>query len=265
MPGRAQPRRPLPQLARELTEERFGFDTFRPGQEEAIAAVWGGRDTLAVLPTGLGKSFIYQLAALLIEGSTIVVSPLIALQQGQVSALAEIDTAAAANSFGTASERAEALASLRNGDLEFLLLSPEQLAHDDVLAEAAAAEPSLLVVDEAHCISRWGHDFRPDYLGLGGVIERLSHPPVLALTATAAPPVREEIVQRLGMRDPAIVVAGFDRPNISLSVERFVTDEDKRAAVIEAAATAEAPGIVYTATRRGAEQLAEAIGPRAAA
>src|SRR3954451_2657260 len=130
MPGRAQPRSPLPQLARQLTAERFGFDAFRPGQEEAITAVVEGRDTLAVLPTGLGKSFIYQLAALLIDGPTLVVSPLIALQHDQVNALEEIDAAAAANSLEGPTKRASALEALRRGELEFLLLSPEQLAND---------------------------------------------------------------------------------------------------------------------------------------
>src|SRR3954471_12439706 len=143
MPGRAQPRPPLPQLARQLTAERFGFDAFRPGQEAAIAAVVGGRDTLAVLPTGLGKSFIYQLAALLIDGPTLVVSPLIALQHDQVTSLEHIDAAAAANSNAGNKERAAALEALRDGELEFLLLSPEQLANDDVLDEVVEARPSL--------------------------------------------------------------------------------------------------------------------------
>jgi ATP-dependent DNA helicase RecQ len=252
-----------------LAREVFGFESFRPGQRQAIDAVLAGRDTLAVLPTGSGKSLIYQLAALALDGPTVVVSPLIALQRDQVEGLAGVDTAAAANSHASASERASTFEALRAGELEFLFLAPEQLANDEVRAHVAEARPSLFVVDEAHCISSWGHDFRPDYLRLGAVIESLGHPTVLALTATASPPVREEIVERLRLVDPAVVVRGFDRPNIFLAVDRFVGEEDKRAALVEAVASAAAagdtPGIVYTATRRSAEELAALVGEGAVA
>jgi ATP-dependent DNA helicase RecQ len=228
-----------------------------------------GRDTLAVLPTGSGKSAIYQLAAMLLDGPTVVVSPLIALQRDQVESLDGLGadtTAAAANSHASDSEREATLHALRRGRLEFLFLAPEQLANDDVRAQVVQAKPSLFVVDEAHCISAWGHDFRPDYLRLGAVIEELGHPTTLALTATASPPVREEIVERLGLGpEPAVVVRGFDRPNISFAVERFVEEDDKRAALIDRVAAAPKPGIVYAATRRATEKLAEALGPGAIA
>ena len=202
--------------------EVLGFPSLRPGQGEAISAVLTGRDTLAVLSTGSGKSAIYQLAGLLTDGATLVVSPLIALQRDQVDHLRERALGAAElNSSVPKREREEALAELAEDALEFLFLAPEQLANDEVLDELTAARPSLVVIDEAHCISEWGHDFRPDYLRLGAAIEALGQPTVLALTATAAPPVRDEIIARLGMRDPEVVVRGFDRPNIELAVERF--------------------------------------------
>src|SRR3954452_15532671 len=241
----------------------LGFEALRPGQREAIESVLAGRDTLAVLSTGSGKSAIYQIAGLLTKGATVVVSPLIALQRDQVDALRERALGAAQlNSSVPESERAEALAELAEDALEFLFLAPEQLANAEVLDELAASRPSLVVIDEAHCISEWGHDFRPDYVRLGTAIETLGHPPVLALTATAAPPVRDEIVQRLGLRDPAVVVRGFDRPNIDLAVERFHDERHKDRALLEAVEVAAKPGIVYAATRRRTEELAAALAER---
>ena len=219
-----------------------------------------------MLPTGAGKSAIYQLAALLIPGPTVVVSPLIALQRDQVAALvANGVDAAEANSQVKAAERRQAFDDMIAGDLEFLFVAPEQLANPEVLEQTEAAKPSLVVVDEAHCISSWGHDFRPDYLRLGAVTEALGRPPVLALTATAAPPVRSEIVERLGLRDPVVVVRGFDRPNISLTVLRFTDGDAKRAALLDRvaeAAGAPGVGIVYVATRRTAEEVADALEER---
>src|SRR3954469_15340651 len=238
--------------------EVFGFDELRPGQAEAVESVLGSRDTLAVMSTGYGKSAIYQIAALLIPGATVVVSPLIALQTDQVEELEREGAggAAAVSSFVPSGAREEALEELAEGSLEFLFLSPEQLSNDDVLASVAAAGPSLFVVDEAHCISEWGHDFRPDYLKLGAVAEAVGRPPLLALTATASPPVREEIVERLGMRSPEVIVRGFDRPEIELSVERFHDARSKQRALLERVVAEPKPGIVYAATRRLAEELA---------
>jgi ATP-dependent DNA helicase RecQ len=248
----------------ELARTRLGFDGLRPGQEEAVRAVLGGRDVLAVMPTGSGKSAIYQLAALELPGPTIVVSPLIALQRDQVEAIDGFtdEGAEALNSQLSHGRREDLLERLEAGELEFVLLAPEQLANEETLERLAAAKPSLFVVDEAHCVSEWGHDFRPDYLRLGAAREAVGAPTLLALTATASPPVRDEIVERLRLRDPLLVVRGFDRPNIRLSVETFFEEKAKDEALATAVAEAPRPGIVYAATRARAEELAERLGGR---
>ncbi|MFZ5850858.1 MAG: DEAD/DEAH box helicase, partial [Actinomycetota bacterium] len=230
-----------------------------------MAAVAAGRDTLVVLPTGAGKSAVYQVPAVLRRGPTVVVSPLIALQQDQVARLAELGRrtqAFAVSSAVTEGERDEAFRRVADGAAEFLFLAPEQLANPDVLARVATLRPSLVAVDEAHCVSSWGHDFRPDYLRLGELVDALGHPPVVALTATAAPPVRDDIVTRLRLRDPLVVVRGYARPNIVLEVVRVLPPEEQRAALLDRAANLPAPGLVYAGTRRGAEELAAAAGAR---
>lgn len=244
-----------------LAEAHLGYEDLRPGQEAAIKSVLEHRDTLAVMPTGSGKSAIYQLAAAQIPGSTIVISPLLALQRDQVESIAHEDIdvghAAVINSTISTTERAEIFDRWKQGKIEFLFLAPEQFNNSETIEHFQSAKPSLFVVDEAHCISEWGHDFRPDYMRLGTVIQALGHPPILALTATASPPVREEIVQRLGMEDPRVIVRGFDRPNLRLSVKRYETDGDeKRAAFIKRVQKLQKPGIVYVATRKLTEQLA---------
>ena len=246
-----------------VAREALGYE-LRPEQREAAEAVVAGRDTLVVMPTGSGKSAVYQVAALRLGGPTVVVSPLIALQRDQLEAIddAGVARAAALNSTLRASERRETLEALARRTLEFLFLAPEQLAGEELLATIRDARPGLFVVDEAHCISEWGHDFRPEYLRLGAVVEELGHPTVLALTATASPPVREEIVERLGLRAPLVVVHGFDRPNIRLAVESFSHEREKREALLAAVTAAEKPGIVYAATRAGAEEIAAALSER---
>ena len=239
-PGRA--------VIEELARERLGFGQLRPGQAPAVQALANGRDALAVLPTGGGKSAIYELAGLLREGPTVVVSPLIALQDDQLAHLQAAGLRAVVlNSQQAAGARAAAL--LASCDSRtFVFLSPEQLANEQTRQTLRRAGPGLFVVDEAHLISQWGHDFRPDYMLLGAQAEAVGAPVRLALTATAAPPVRAEIVRRLGLRDPVVVIGDFDRPHIELSVHRTLTAPDKQRELVRAAGELAGPGIVYAAT-----------------
>ena len=269
---------------RRLAADSFGITDLRAGQLDGMRALASGRDVLAVMPTGYGKSAIYQVPALLLHRRepdpsrrrpAVVVSPLIALQEDQLEGLlaaAGADGAVAINSSHSAAEQEHAWQAAESGAAAFLFLAPEQLAKDSTVERLAALAPTLFVVDEAHCVTSWGHDFRPDYLRLGEVRERLGNPATAALTATAAPPVREEILARLRMTDPLVLVRGFDRPNISLAVVRHHEDKDKRRAVI-AQATAlvgelHVPGLVYAAKRKDTEKYAAKLartGLRAAA
>ena len=240
----------------------FGWSTLRTGQREAIATVLTGRDTLALMPTGYGKSAIYQVAGALVDGPTVVVSPLISLEFDQVTGLAEhpdAPPAAAVNSSQSEKANAAAWKTLRPGERGYLFLSPEQLTRPDVLERLRAAEVKLVVVDEAHCVSSWGHDFRPDYLRLADGIEAIGQPTVVALTATASPPVRDEIIRRLRLRDPMVYTHGFDRPNLHLRVVRHETNADKRRAVVDQLSTLPKPGLVYVGTRRDTTAYADAI------
>ncbi|HEV7863125.1 MAG TPA: RecQ family ATP-dependent DNA helicase [Acidimicrobiia bacterium] len=252
----------LGDLVEQVAHTALGLERLRPGQEEAAAAVLAGHDVLAVMPTGAGKSAIYQIAGALVPGATVVVSPLIALQQDQVAAIGDgLGGARQVNSSMSEGERRAAFGELGDGELEFLFVAPEQLANPETLERVKAGHPSLFVVDEAHCISAWGHDFRPDYLRLGSFIEALGRPQIIALTATAAPPVRREIVEELRMRDPVVVVSGFMRPNIHLAVETHA-DHEHIPAVVDRAVATPGTGIVYVATRRQAEELASEIAAR---
>ena len=248
-----------------LAASSFSLPDLRPGQLAGMRALAAGRDVLAVMPTGYGKSAIYQVAAQHLHNTTgrpaVVVSPLIALQEDQQDSLAGDlggQAAVVVNSSHSASEVDAAWEAVEQGKATFVFLAPEQLAKQETVDRLAALDIALFVVDEAHCVSSWGHDFRPDYLSLGTVRERLGGPPVAALTATAAPPVRDEIVERLDMQDPLVLVRGFDRPNISLDVVRHQEDNGKRKAVLEQVAglARSGQGLLYAATRKDTAKYA---------
>ena len=237
----------------------FGHEQLWPGQYDAVRALLDGHDVLLVGSTGSGKSLAYQLPAVLLQRPTLVVSPLLALQADQVTRLDQRGTqtsAARISSAETPKQRRQALSAAAAGDLEFLFLAPEQLANDDVREAIAALRPSLVAVDEAHCVSSWGHDFRPDYLRLGELLADLDDPRIIAMTATAAPPVRADIVERLRLHDPTVVVGGSARTNIYLAVERCLDEADQRARVQQAVLGTAAPGIVYVRTRKASEAYA---------
>jgi ATP-dependent DNA helicase RecQ len=244
---------------RRVAAERLGFGRLRPGQLDAIAAAVAGRDVLAVLPTGAGKSAIYELAGLLRTGPTVVVSPLIALQDDQLAHVRDSDLSAiVVNSTQSSHARAEALAAACSAD-GFVFVSPEQLTNAETREVLRRAHPGLFVVDEAHLISQWGQDFRPDYLRLGAHADALGAHARIALTATAAPPVRDEIVRRLGLRDPEVVIGDFDRPEIYLSVHHVGSAKEKQREIERAASELEGSGIVYATTRAGAQAVKDTL------
>ncbi|MDT5035750.1 MAG: ATP-dependent helicase RecQ, partial [Micromonosporaceae bacterium] len=254
---------PLSLRLRRAARRHFGWRRLRTGQLDAMRAVLKRRDALAVLPTGHGKSAIYQVPATLLDGPTVVISPLLALQSDQIAALLGRDDpalrAVRVSSAETPGQQRAALAAVRGGAARFLFITPEQLAEPERLAEVRALKPALVAVDEAHCISAWGHDFRPDYLQLGHLIGELGRPPVVALTATASPPVREDITARLRLREPRLVVTGLDRPNLYLEAVGCVTEGDRYRRLLERLRDEEPPGIVYAPTRRIAEDLADRL------
>ncbi|KQM38358.1 ATP-dependent DNA helicase RecQ [Microbacterium sp. Leaf203] len=260
----------LEQSAR-TAREVFGWDDLLPGQAEAIDAVVSGRDTLVVFPTGAGKSAVYQIAGCELGGTTVVISPLLALQRDQIDSIdaaPDAPAAVALNSRAGAAAKKAAWAAIEGPDAVYAFLAPEQLANAEVFDRLAKADVRLVVIDEAHCVSAWGHDFRPDYARIGDAIEALGHPPVLALTATASAPVRDDIVSSLGMREPHLEVRGMDRPEIHMAVRRHEHDADKRRAVVADVQDAGGPVLLYVATRKGTDSYAEELrelGLRAAA
>jgi ATP-dependent DNA helicase RecQ len=248
--------------ARVIAAQVFGHASLLPGQEEAMNALLEGHDVLLVAPTGAGKSLTYQVPAVALEGCTVVVSPLLALQRDQLEGLQESGERTQAvriSSEESAGQRDEAFRKLVDAESEFLFLSPEQLARPEVNQRVAALRPSLVAVDEAHCVSAWGHDFRPDYFRVGELVESIGRPRVIAMTATAAPPVRDDIANRLRLRDLVTIVRGFGRDNLTLSVRPCHGAESQAEEVLAAVRRTVGPGIVYCRTRRATEDYASAL------
>ncbi|HEY0169838.1 MAG TPA: RecQ family ATP-dependent DNA helicase [Pyrinomonadaceae bacterium] len=243
---------------RRTMREVFGLERLRPGQAEVIRSVLEGEDTLAVMPTGAGKSLCFQLPALHLPGTTVVVSPLISLMKDQVDKLSEAGVEAAqVNSALTVVERRESLGRIERDESEFVFTTPERMADPAFLETLRGADVDLVVVDEAHCISEWGHDFRPSYLALGAAIKTLGAPPVLALTATATPAVVEDVKKRLGLPRMRVFNTGIYRENLRYEVARVTNEREKRQQLARVMRETEGTGIVYCATVKAAEALAE--------
>jgi ATP-dependent DNA helicase RecQ len=244
-----------------VLKEIFGFDSFKPGQEEAIRAVLEGRDTLAVMPTGGGKSLCYQIPALMQESLTVIVSPLISLMKDQVDSLIQSSVADAATLHSGLSpeERWEVERRVRTGETRMLYVAPERLRSLEFVLSLRRAGVGLFVVDEAHCISEWGHNFRPDYLFLPRAVRDLGNPPILALTATATPRVRDDILRSLKMRDPRVVVTSFNRPNLTYRVLSAKEKKHKLPLILDVIRNSQPPGIVYATTRKESEEVATSL------
>ena len=243
--------------ARATLSRWFGYPAFRAGQEIAVQSVLEGHDTLVILPTGGGKSLCYQVPALLLPGLTVVVSPLISLMKDQVDALEARGIAAAfINSTLTNGQVSDRMARAARGEIKMLYMAPERFDAGNTAEQLKRGGVSLLAIDEAHCISQWGHDFRPSYLRMRAVREALGDPPTIALTATATPTVRRDIARQLALRDPKVVITGFDRTNLSYSVVPARNDAEKDLLLVQVLSDRPGLTVVYAATRKSVERIA---------
>lgn len=246
------------QQLKELLQIHFSYSSFRPGQEKAIDSILAGHPTIAVLPTGGGKSLIFQLPSLVLDGITIVISPLIALMKDQVDSLLAVGIPATfINSSLSSQESQKRLAELKRGTYKLVYIAPERFYNQAFINELQGLKVALFAIDEAHCISQWGHDFRPSYLRLKEAIKLCGNPRVVALTATATPEVREDIARQLGLQDYELIISGFARPNLQLAA---VTTSNKKKIdyILEAVRSQEGEsGIIYVGTRSKADEIVE--------
>ena len=248
--------KPTLQDARDLLKSAFGYETFRPGQEAAVSAILAGRDTVVVLPTGGGKSLCFQVPALLMPGLTVVVSPLISLMKDQVDALtAKGLPAAFINSTLTSAQVSDRLARVTKGEIKLLYVAPERFDFGRTAERLRNTGVSLLAIDEAHCISQWGHDFRPSYLRVKRVHEELGSPTTIALTATATPEVRRDIIRELARRNPETIITGFDRPNLTYFVVPVKNDAEKERRLAEILRKHDGLAVIYASTRKAVDHL----------
>ncbi|WOV85402.1 ATP-dependent DNA helicase [Sporosarcina jeotgali] len=236
-------------------KKRFGFDEFRPGQEDVIRSILKRNDTIAILPTGMGKSLCYQLPGQLQDGLVLIVSPLVSLMEDQVASIRKRGEkrVAAVNSFLSSEQRKYLFDEIHT--IKFLFVSPEMISRPDMTNFLMRLPISILVVDEAHCISQWGFDFRPDYLRLGEFIRLAGNPPVLALTATADAKVEADIIHYLHMSNPNVIRQSLDRPNLTYTVQQLEMEADKTTWLKQRLATTKGPGIIYVSSRKRAEEL----------
>jgi ATP-dependent DNA helicase RecQ len=246
--------------ARRVLKSAFGYDKFRPGQEAAVSAILSGRDTVVVLPTGGGKSLCFQVPALLMPGLTVVVSPLISLMKDQVDALTARGLPAAfINSTLTPGQVSDRLIKAERGEIKLLYVAPERFDYGRTAERLRKIGVSLLAIDEAHCISQWGHDFRPSYLRVKNVHHALGSPATIALTATATPEVRRDIVRELALRNPETIITGFDRPNLTYYVVPAKNDAEKERRLVEILRRYGGLAVVYASTRRAVDELTRVL------
>jgi ATP-dependent DNA helicase RecQ len=247
---------PTLQNARDLLKSAFGYEAFRPGQEAAVSAILAGRDTVVVLPTGGGKSLCFQVPALLMPGLTVVVSPLISLMKDQVDALTARGLPAAfINSTLSSGQVSDRLARVERGEIKLLYVAPERFDYGRTAERLRKVGVSLLAIDEAHCISQWGHDFRPSYLRVKKVHTELGSPTTIALTATATPEVRRDISRELALRDPETIITGFDRPNLHYFVIPVKNDAEKAKRIVEILKKHDGLAVIYASTRKAVDHL----------
>lgn len=243
----------------EILQKYYGYQSFRKGQKEVIHSILDGKNAVVVMPTGGGKSLCYQIPALCLPGVTIVISPLIALMKDQVDRLISLNVPATfINSSLSPVEIESRMLGLAMGQYKIVYVAPERFNDPDMVTRFKGLNVSLIAIDEAHCVSEWGHDFRPSYLRIKNVIKQFGHPRVVALTATATPEVRDDIIKQLGLLDYELYITGFDRPNLDFQVE-LGSKQEKLYTLLEFVKNAPSPGIIYAGTRNTADEISEIL------